>query len=239
MSITIKTKYIILTALIAILVIFFGGWYIGHREAENAYKPVLNALTDEINRYELKIRDSSVYISEKKQEILTLREAKRQGDVINEELRKLNIKQANEITRLKLRVDTLLEDINHTGQVVYVSVKDTINQPCMLLPFTFQKKDQWLDLKGSFNKEGKMDMGLKINANLDIWAVIKKKKASPTVIVTTDNPYISVIGIKSIKLETPRDRRFGIGVSAGYGITSAFQASPFFGVGLNYNVIKF
>ena len=239
MSISIKTKYWLIGILILILGIFFSGWHLGRAKANNAHKAIENALSEEIRRYVVEINHQKLYITEKEQEVETLRQAKKDGEITNEELRKLNIRYVNELTRLKLVIDTMLANVPHDGQIVVIH--DTLNnkQNCLLLPFTFSKKDRWMALAGTFGNEAKLDITLKINTSLDIWAVQKKRKDTPSVVVTTDNPYLSVIGVKSIKLDVPKEKRFGIGVSAGYGITSAFQASPFLGVGLNYNVIRF
>lgn len=236
---TVKTKYLLLAIAIVLLTAFFGGLYIGHKKAKRASETVQNALHSEINRYVVEIDKKNTYITEKEQELKTIREALKASDVSREELRKLHIKAVNELTRLKVQIDTLLNAVPNTGTIIYVPVKDTTKQPCMILPFTFAKADQWLRLNGSFNNAGVLNMDLKINANLDIWTVQKKKKDIPSVLVTTDNPYLNVIAVKSIKLDTPKEKRFGIGATVGYGITSALKVSPFIGIGLNYNVIKF
>lgn len=239
---TIKTKYIIIGVLMAFLTIFFFGWRIGHKRADNASQTIQNALHDEIRRYVIEIDKKILYIAEKDQEIKTLRQAKHAGDLTNEELRKLNVKYVHELTRLKLVIDTLLLDFPHNGQVVIIHDTVTVNKDkkAILLPFTFSKRDQWIALAGTFNTEAKLDINLRINADLDIWAVQKKKKDQPVVMVTSDNPYLNVISVKSIKLDVPRDKKFGIGLQMGYGIGfNAKSPTPYVGVGLQYSIIKF
>jgi len=243
MIMTIKTRYIISTVFVAILAIFIIGGLMGYKRGKSASTPLINALTDQIVKYEVELKNSKLYVAEKEQELLSVREAKRQGDLTNEELRKLNIKQAKELTRLKLQVDTLLEDIDHTGQVIYVDriVKDSL-QKAIKLPFTFQKKDEWLDLKGSFNNDAKLDIALKVNANVDVWVVQKKREKTPSVLITTTNPYIGVIGIQSQKYDIQRKKRFGLGGLFGYGINLTGQGQvnyPFIGVGLSYDFLQF
>ena len=142
---TIKLRYIIV-GIIALLIGTFvvGGW-LGHRRANNAMNPTIDSLNAKISYYTVLINGDKTYITEKEQEIATLREAIRSGDIEKEELRKLNIKKVNEITRLKLRIDTLLADVEHDGEIVFnlsdlviESVVDSLDKyNSIKLPFHF------------------------------------------------------------------------------------------------------
>lgn len=60
--------------------------------------------------------------------------------------------------------------------------------------------------------------------------------------VYSDDPRVTINGLKSFRLKEKPPNRFGIGLSAGYGLAkdgTTIKASPYFGIGLNYNLIEF
>jgi len=243
MSITIKTRYIFLAVLLGISTLLFIGYRYGHKRGENVLQASVDAQTNAIHRYEIELNRIKTYVTEKEQEIMTLRQAKDAELIRNEELRKLNIKYVNELTRLKIAIDTLMSNVSHNGQVVIVhdTIKINNDKEAILLPFTFAKRDQWIDFTGTFDKKGTLGINLKITALLDVWAVQKKRKDNPVVMVTTDNPYLNIIGVRSVKLDTPKDRKWGLGIIGGYGINcvGTVKATPFIGGGLSYDFVRF
>jgi hypothetical protein len=251
MSITVKTRTWVIAILIAIGGIFFLGWYLGHKKANRALNALISSQNATINRYVVKIGGDSVYIAEKEQEILTKKQAIKNGELEREELRKLNLKQANELTRLQLRIDTLLTNVTHNGQIIeilnsqianYKPANDTITkQKAILLPFSFEKKDEWLNLAGNFNNQGKLDISLKLDVPLDIWTGVDKLTKLPIAKVSTKCPYLGILSINSIKMDTKKPTRYGIGVFMGYGLnlTGTIKASPLIGVGIQYSIIRF
>jgi hypothetical protein len=243
MSIVIKTKWIVGAVIIAILALFITGYVLGHKKADRASQAAKQALNKEISRLTVEINDQTVYITSIEQELKTERQARKDSDISREELRKLNLKQANEITRLKLRVDTLLEDVEHNGQIIHIDTVTIEGNPAnaILLPFSFTKKDEYLQLNGTFNSQGKLDISLKIDVPLDIWTGISKETKKPICIATSKNEYINVLSISSLKLDTQKPKRYGIGIMAGYGInlSGTVKANPVLGVGISYNVIRF
>ena len=78
---TIKARYIIIGVITLFIATFFVGKYLGHRKAINASEGIQNALNSEIVRHKVKILKDSVYIAEVSQEITTLKEAKKIGDL--------------------------------------------------------------------------------------------------------------------------------------------------------------
>jgi hypothetical protein len=65
-------------------------------------------------------------------------------------------------------------------------------------------------------------------------------KSKPFVQVTNYNPYSEINTIKTFNVERNKPRRFGLGVTAGYGITlDNLSPVPFVGAGLNYTFIRF
>jgi hypothetical protein len=240
MNLKISTKYAIIGVLVLILGLFFSGLYIGHKRGVDASTPTIIALQQEIQRTTIELNNSKLYVSSVEQEVETLKKAKADGDLTIKELRKLNLSQVNELTRLVLVIDTLFNNIDNDGQVVHV-VYDTVKvpKPAILLPFSFNKTDEWLTLKGNFSTLGALDVSLKITAGLDIWAGIDKKSKLPVARVTTNCPYISPLSINSIKLDTHKSKKIGIGVQAGWGITTALKPSPYVGLGIQYSIFQF
>lgn len=236
---TVKTKVLLLMIFIVFTGFFISGYTLGKKKGDRASEATINSLTTIISSYFTIVNDNKTYISRVEQEIKTLREAKKDADVRNEELRKLNIKHLNELTRAKLRIDTLLDDINHNGQIVVI--KDTVYKApknAMILPFTFNKADEWLSLKGTFNSQGKLDMSLKMDVNVDLWTAYDKKTKTHNAYLTTTNPYIGVLAIKSQKYDIKKPKPYGIGLHVGYGISKS-GLSPVVSMGLNYSLIHF
>ncbi len=60
--------------------------------------------------------------------------------------------------------------------------------------------------------------------------------------ISANDPRVTIKGLKSFTVKEKPQKRLGIGVSAGYGIThhnNAIYTTPYIGVGLNYNLIEF
>jgi hypothetical protein len=241
MSFKLPTKYVIIAVCVAIFGIFLLGWCLSAKRAKSASNAIEIALNKEIERQTVIINSQKLYVTSIEQEIETLKQAKKDGDVTNQELRKLNLKQVNEISRLQLVVDTLFEDVFFGGEVI--EVHDTVNvtRNAIKLPFTFEKKDKFLDLKGDFDAKGKLGLSLKMDASLDIWTGIDKNTKLPSAKVVTNNPYLNVLTVSSIKLDTQKPKKFGIGFQIGYGIgiSNPPKFSPYIGIGISRNIIRF
>lgn len=235
----IGTKYLIITLAIVGLSIFFGGWYIGVKKVKTASEVSESTLKDTIQKLHVQINDTEYTLTKTEQELITERRLRKQDIIDKETLRALNTKHVNEISKLKFRIDTLLEDVDHTGHIIHIDTVfvDSMQQNAILLPFTFTKQDQWLDLKGRFNEEGKLGIDLKMDMDIDVVTGIAKT-GERTVNILTDNPYVGVIGVRSYKTDTFVPKRWGIGPSIGYAVCRNGM-SPFVGISLNYNLIEF
>ena len=121
---TTKTRNVIIAVILTILAIFSLGWCLGHKKAKDAYNATINALTGEVTRTTIELNNAKLYVASVEQEIETIKQAKDAGDVTNKELRALNIKQLNEISRFKMQIDTLLTDVSSNGKIVVIH--DTI-----------------------------------------------------------------------------------------------------------------
>lgn len=252
MSIQIKSKYLFLAVLIAFVGIFALGRYCGHKGAERTTQSAIIALKDTISSYKYKVGALQKIAFERDQLITTQREAIKRGEIERQELKALNLKYVNEISVLTLQVDTLMTDITHNGTIIIVQqntidslthVANTSNNKknAILLPFSFNKSDKWLSLKGGFDKDGKLDVGLKLTADVDVFTGLDKKSKQYKSVVVTDCPYISVLNIRSQKFDLKKPTRWGIGLNAGYGIIldKDVHLAPYLGAGISYDIFSF
>jgi hypothetical protein len=240
-TITIKTRYIIIAIIIATLALFVTGYVIGHRRADRASQVQIGALAGQITRQSLTIDDQKVYIAEKEQEILTLKQAKEEGLVTNEALRKLHIKTLNELTKTNLTLKIVRDSVKHNGKIV--TIHDTISKDvnCIELPFSFADSSAYVNLWGEFSTEGAMSYGLQVPISLDVYTGISKETKKPFADILVDNPYVVIDKISSVKLDVPKVKRYGIGFQIGYGasLSNPIKMTPTISLGLSYNFIRF
>ena len=234
---SVKTRNLIIGVILAIIALFFAGYLLGHKKAKDASNAIENALSKEIDRYVVELNNNKLYVSSVEQELETIKQAKAGGDISNKELRKLNLSQANEISRLKLSIDTLLSVVTNNGEIIVTY--DTLDKPAnaIKLPFAFDKSDKFLSLKGNFDAQGKLDIGLKMDVPIDLITGIGKDK-KPTALITTSNPYIKTLSISSIKTDTPKNKRFNVSIFAGYGACKT-GLSPIAGIGAGLTIFRF
>jgi hypothetical protein len=247
----IKTKYLLSGIFLAICGLLVIGYIIGHERGVNASQPLISSLNSQISTYSMMLDGEKKFVTQKEQEILTLKQAIKNGDISKEELRKLHLKDLSEISRLELQVDTLLTNISHNGQIITIlnsritnqnGNQDTISRyNAIRLPFSFDQKDKWLNLSGIFNSIGKMNIDIKLNFNADLLIGIDKTTKKNTAILTTDCPYIKTVSFNSVKMDTPKEKHYGIGIFMGYGFNlgSTVKTSPVIGAGLLYDIFKF
>ena len=234
-----KTKHLILIAFGLICLLFLFGYSVGRKNKDSALNQAELNHSKELLRYNIKLDSITLIVVEKEQEILTQREAIKQGFITKEEMKKLDIKRVNEITKLKARIDTLLH-IKPDAKVVYVDTCGENPRPALLLPFSFEKKDKWLSLEGKYNIKGELDVSLKMDVPLSIIGSIDKGTKEYKVSVITENSYIKITDINSSKLDVPRVKKWGIGLAIGYGTSiSAPKLSPFIGFGVTRTIIRF
>ena len=247
----IKNKYLLL-AVVALVGLFVGTYYlgrlVGHLRADNSNEATTEALQGEISRYIALVQDKETYIVSVEQQLTTEKEAKKALELTNKDLRAMNVKHLNEISALKLQIDTLMTDISHNGQIIAIQqekIDSLTNQPvsvkknAILLPFEFTKKDQWMDLVGSFDNNGGLTVGLKMGVPVSVVTGIDRDK-KPICSVLTDNPYIKTLSVQSFKTDPPRVTKYGIGVFIGAGVSARdLKPTLVVGVGMSRNFIRF
>ena len=78
---------------------------------------------------------------------------------------------------------------------------------------------------------------IKINIKNDFNIVTYKERGKLVLDVSDKNPY-SVTKVQRSYINLPKQKRFGLGVNAGYGIIKS-GLSPYIGLGVNYNILNF
>ena len=240
MAIKIKTGYVALIVVALLGGVFFTGWTIGRKITKRHYIVTVDSLNQAITRYQVTINKINTFVATVEQETASLREQLRKGEVENLELRALNITRVSEITRLKLKIDTLLTNVDHGGLILFRDTCTGDGQVSLLLPFNFYKNDEWLKLKGMFNIDGKLDIDLKMFSDVDVYTGIDKTTKVPICVVTTDNPYLQTLNISSYKFDAISPKKWGVGVVAGYGlvIDKTPEFRPFIGIGVSRTFIR-
>ena len=202
----------------AILALLGASYFIGRHYANRSHQTELNnyiALQDTVRNYQTKIKGLSVEVFETKRVVLSQRDAIKAGLIEKEALKKLNIKTLSELTSLKMQLNIVRDSVNHNGQIVYIDTNK--KKPAILLPFTFSDKNKWFALIGGYDLTGNMNYTFDIPAlKLDIYGGIDKKGVAK-LSVTTDNPYVKISEIKSVKIDVAKPSRIGLGATVGYG----------------------
>ena len=153
---------------------------------------------DSLKHFKIVIDSLTYYVAQKDQTIATKENAIMEGRIERDKYKKLYYSKIEHEVILNARISALLDSIKNNAQVIYV-YKDNDSVPCARLPFSFSKKDQYLDLSGSFDERAKMSMNLKMDVPLDIVIGIKKK-GTPSVSVLTQNPYCNITKINGLKI---------------------------------------
>lgn len=231
-------KYII--GIVAILALLTASYFVGRYYANKANRVNIDniiALRDSVKHYKVTIGKLEYDVAEKGQIVLSQKDAIKTGLLEKEALKRLNIKYLSELTSAKGLVNILRDSIGHNG-VIYLDT--TTHRPAIGLPFTFGDTTKFYTFGGGFNIKGKMNFALKVPISLNVYTGVDKKGKKKAVILT-DNPYVSIGEITSLKIDYPKPSRFGIGLSAGYGafLGTPIKFAPFVGISLNYNLIRF
>lgn len=239
----IKVRYIAMAVIGVVLATFFTGWLLGHKRAVNASNATILALNREISSYVIVLKEKDTYVSEIEQELKTQRELIKDGDIEKKELKAINIKKVSEITSLKAQIRLILDSIKPDDGFVLVNVPNpdtiyTIDQNAILLPVSFSKKTEFYDFKIDIDTKANLGLDLTVPVVLNVitgWDKYKKEYKS---VVTSNNPHFKVVDINSSRVTSTKPKRYGIGLQVGYGITKEATFSPYVGIGLSYNPIR-
>ena len=153
---------------------------------------------DTLRHFKVVIDSLTYYVAQKDITIATKENAIMEGRLERDKYKKLYYDKIEHEVVLNARITALLDSIKNNAQVIYV-YRGNDSVPCARLPFSFSKKDQYLDLSGSFDESAKMSMNLKMDVPLDI-VIGLKKKGTPSVSVLTQNPYCNITKINGLKV---------------------------------------
>lgn len=94
-------------------------------------------------------------------------------------------------------------------------------------------KNKWVDIKGNtFNDSTTFTSSF----HSEYTIFVNNKKGY--VEITNHNPYVSNANMR-VLMDKPKNKRFGLGISLGYGINFTGKPTPYIGIGINYNLLKF
>ena len=208
-------KYII--GVIAVLALLTGSYFTARYFANKRNQVNVDniiALRDSVKHYKVEIGKLEYDVAEKGQIILSQKDAIKTGLLEKEALKRLNIKYLTELTSATLLVDILRDSIGHNG-VVYID--STTHRPSIGLPFTFGDTTKHYRFNGGFSITGKMSFKLAVPISLQVYTGIDRKgKAKATIL--TDNPYVTIGEITSLKVDVPKPKLIGFGATIGYGM---------------------
>lgn len=229
-----KTKLTLFLACLAILIV---GWWYHTNKLQRLNVANVAAMNDTVSHYKTKVAGIETFVSERDAIILTQKEAIKAGLLSKEELKKLNISQATEISRLKAKIEVIRDSVEHNGQIVVI--RDTAfvtPKNAIILPFSFSDTTKFVSLRARFNDAGKFSYTFSSQVDLNLYVGFEKRKLKA--VATTTNPHIIIQDITTVKTDIKPPKRFTVGLFAGYG-AGGNGLSPFFGVGVGYSLLAF
>lgn len=194
------------------------------REAESRSNTTINYLTDSIsyykNKYGQEVAIRSAIYGEKRELELLLQNTSEQLADLAKRYRKLQA--AGEVGQ-EVRIDT-------------VRVEYEVPVPCdFFWNWTKSVQNQYT-ISGTADQHGITIDSLLIPNTLSF--VVGKEKGKFTFSAINSNPLIKTTSLDAYTLDIPQ-RRFGISVFTGYGLSSNFQLMPILGVGVTYDLFQF
>lgn len=194
------------------------------RDAESRSDTTIEYLTDGIsyykNRHGQEVAVRAAIAGEKKELELLLQNTSEQLADLAKRYRELQA--AGEVGQ-NIRIDTV-----HIGYEVPV--------PCEFFRNWTKSVQNQYTISGTADQHGITIDSLLIPNTLSF--VVGKEKGKFTFSAINSNPLIKTTSLDAYTLDIPQ-RRFGISVFAGYGLSSNFQFTPILGVGVTYDLFQF
>jgi hypothetical protein len=114
------------------------------------------------------------------------------------------------------------------------------NHPVLYLPLVFGEQNDYLNLRGEFDVDGKLSMDIKIPLSVDVIVGYNKSIKRYVGTVGSDNPYIQFTDIRTIQLDLKKPRRFGLSAIGGYGFAwGDLRPKPIIGLAVTYDIFQF
>ncbi len=245
MKLEIKNSHLILAIFCVFIATLAVGWYIGYKKAKSAYTVIIDTKNKEIEKYVLKLGEDSLYVLKVGQEITNLKNALNKGLLDKETLKALNLKYISEVTRLKGQIKILADSLETGANVIIVRDCDSLTidtTKAIKLPFSFENPDRkFYQLNGMVDVNGKVNFALTVPMAVDVYTFYDKTAKDYKAVVSSDNPYVQFNGVRSLKMDLQRPKKYNISIFAGYGVTVNKEPtfSPMMGIGVGRSLIRF
>ena len=227
--------------ILSLLTIFF---YFRYKHYYNkSLTPVVIYKTDSLDVYKNKIKE---LYKEREIYVQTVKDLSKQNNWLSVEYNKLKdnpivITKTDlqiQIDTIKMKSDTIVKTITQKDTVYNLSWSSSDNKYYNINGVTNVKYDFT-----SFNTQIN---NLSLSTGLYLNIIEENKKIK--LIGKTDNPYINIINMDGVILDPSKNpvlrkyykqKRFSIGPTIGYGLTSDMKFRPYIGIGINYGIIQF
>lgn len=128
--------------------------------------------------------------------------------------------------------------IKNTNPTIVVPPKEPL--PLNSIPIYPTYRDtmsnQWVKYSIEMNKDSSK-ITIKFSNRYDI--VIGSDKGKPFADIINYNPYDTVKTLRTYQITLPKPKKWGVGISGGAALGTNFKFTPYIGVGINYNIIRF
>jgi hypothetical protein len=137
-------------------------------------------------------------------------------------------------------IETVAELRNRPTTIFKAGDTTIIDSIAYVYPtYTSSIENEWITLKDTISRDTAIHY-LKVKNKFSVIVGYDKKK--PFVDLITQNPYTETKSLRTYQVSLPKQKRWGIGLSA--GVTATFnnlqvRPAPYVGVGINYNLIRF
>lgn len=208
----------------------------------------ISALTDSLKTTKNKLGE---VIKSAELLILSVNDLKKHNSDLTKEINKLSSKDKRslvEINKLNITIDMLGDSIKRLQPDSIVIINDSMKS------YKFNRSNKFRELEWDVDITNKKDgtevvTSAIITDKIYMDLVINKKKEGDklNLSVSSSNPYVNVTDIQGSVIDLTaynslqKSKLFGLGVHVGYGLSinnSVVFLSPYIGIGLNYNLIK-
>ena len=207
MTVQIKTYAVVLMVIGALVAAFLLGGVKGRRDRDRLSHSLYDAnsqLIDTVKHYSVKIRGLETQVWEQTQIILTQKQAMDAGVLDKERLEKLHIKTVQRNTIIKGQLKAARDSLKMTKPDTIIVIENDLPVPYLRLPFKDNYTDDNLLLDININTNA--TWGFNIDMPLDLNVTLGRVKVgfmnqTYKALVTTENPYVGIVHVQSLKIE--------------------------------------
>ena len=198
----------VLGLIIALGVVF----YLGYTNSRKKYNrllqqasEVLNQARDSVYTFKIKLDSLDVFVSEQQTVILSKNEALDMALLDKKKYKALYLKEVDNNIKLTAEVKRLQEATEEIPDSVIVYVNDSTE--CLKLPYEFIGYDKWSWYNVTVDRNPYVEFGVTVPLDIFIgWEKDGLFKSKPMIKVATENPYVTIPNLQSIKIE--KDKRW-------------------------------